>query len=254
MLFNRDFAQCRRAGPQKNLDTAVAKLDGISEEINNHLFRKGQRAMGFSSALIGSGMAFELSTLKNIYNKPGIIDNPACDREVDFEMMKKDIIIEYIDDAEVYDEKVAVKNVFENQRRRWMESQLIHLKLFFTEAPRKKNLHYWNKLFINLIPPRIFFIALFAVILIACIFQFFTHTNITGIRVRWWLLLFVMYISAMIIAIPARFANASTLSAFLYLPLIIISYIKAAFTMKVNRKEFVHTPKTFTENSGNTEK
>ena len=43
----------------KNIDTPMAKLDTVSEEINNHIFRKGHWAIGLSSALIGSGMAFE---------------------------------------------------------------------------------------------------------------------------------------------------------------------------------------------------
>ena len=118
----------------KNRNTPIATLDAISEEINNHLFRKAQRALGFSSSLIGSGMAFEFSSLKKVYNKPGILDNPACDREVDFEMMKNGIVVQYLDDAVVLDEKVSNRNVLEKQRRRWLESQILHLKLFFSKS------------------------------------------------------------------------------------------------------------------------
>jgi cellulose synthase/poly-beta-1,6-N-acetylglucosamine synthase-like glycosyltransferase len=240
----------------KNRDTPVAILDGISEEINNHLFRHAQRAMGFSSSLIGSGMAFDFLTLRRIYNKPGILDNPACDREVDFEMLKAGIIIEYLDDAVVLDEKVSRTDVFENQRRRWLESQLSHVKLFFSKKEHvpEKSRDYWNKLFINLIPPRIFFVGIFSLIFVMCILQFFTHSNITGIKIRWWALLFGGYLTAMIIAIPSRFLSFSTLNAFLYLPSILITYLRAAFTMKSGRKEFVHTPKSFTGNTGSTEK
>ena len=42
----------------KNTDTPVAMLDAATEEINNSIFRKGHCALGLSSALIGSGMAF----------------------------------------------------------------------------------------------------------------------------------------------------------------------------------------------------
>ena len=41
----------------KNRDTDTAILDAASEEINNSIFRRGHVALGFSSALIGSGMA-----------------------------------------------------------------------------------------------------------------------------------------------------------------------------------------------------
>lgn len=42
----------------KNQNTSWAVLDAASEEINNHIFRKGHRVLGLSSAIIGSGMAF----------------------------------------------------------------------------------------------------------------------------------------------------------------------------------------------------
>ena len=253
--FTQGYKCVRAHRSAKNFNSPIAILDGISEEINNHLFRKSQRALGLSSSLIGSGMAFEYSTLRRIYNKPGIVDNPACDREVDFEIMKAGIDIEYLDDAVVLDEKVASKNVFENQRRRWLESQASHLRLFFSknENVRNKTINYWNKLFINLIPPRIIFVGAFALIFVICCLQYITHSNITGIRIRWWVLLFVMYFISMLIAIPSRFLRLSTLSAFLYLPAVFFSYMRAVFTMKRGRKEFIHTPKSFTGKSGSTE-
>src|SRR5690606_24787283 len=94
--FNNGFNAVQGHRTAKNKNTPLATLDALSEEINNHLFRKAQRVLGFSCALIGSGMAFQFKKLKEIYNKPGIIDNPACDREVDFEIMKADITIEYL--------------------------------------------------------------------------------------------------------------------------------------------------------------
>jgi len=42
----------------------LALLDGISEEINNNIFRKGHQTLGLSSALIGSGMALIMSFLE----------------------------------------------------------------------------------------------------------------------------------------------------------------------------------------------
>ena len=50
-------AQAHRTG--KNLNTDISILDGISEEINNGIFRSGHNALGLSAALSGSGMAFE---------------------------------------------------------------------------------------------------------------------------------------------------------------------------------------------------
>lgn len=253
-VFQAGFKSAQAHRSAKNRNTPIAVLDALSEEINNHLFRRAQRVLGFSPSLIGSGMAFEFETLKRVYNKPGILDNPACDREVDFEMTKNGIAIEYLDDAILLDEKVSSRNVLEKQRRRWLESQMLHLKLFFSkdEHVTHKTKDYWNKLFINLIPPRIIFIALFLVIFLCCAIQYFFPVNLTGIQIFWWVVLFLAYCLSMIIAVPARFLTLSTLSAFLYLPIVLLTYIKAALTMRVKRKEFVHTPKSYTGGTDST--
>ena len=48
----------------KNVNNSFAILDAISEEINNLIFRKAHRVVGLSSALIGSGMAFDYKIFK----------------------------------------------------------------------------------------------------------------------------------------------------------------------------------------------
>lgn len=50
----------------ENLNTNIAVLNATSEEINNHLFRKAHTALGFSSALIGSGMMFDFEMFQEI--------------------------------------------------------------------------------------------------------------------------------------------------------------------------------------------
>lgn len=240
----------------KNSNTAIAVLDGISEEINNHLFRKAQNNLGLSASLIGSGMAFDFKKLKEIYNKPGIVDNPACDREVDFELMRANIPVVFLNDAHVFDEKVSTENVYENQRRRWIESQLMHIGLFFSPAGRRASgtKDFWNKLFINLMPPRSFFIFLLAFVLCFAIIEAVTGNNITHIPLACWLILFVLYVSAMLLAIPRKHYSAATMRALLHLPLILFALVKAVFTIRLGRKQFVHTPKSFTGNSETTEK
>lgn len=244
--------QCHRMA--KNTNTSMAILDAISEEINNHLFRKGQRALGFSAATIGSGMAFEFSKLRQVYNKPGILGNPACDREVDFEMMKDHIVVEYLDNAYVLDEKVAHKEVFQRQRTRWMESQLIHLKLFFSrkeQAPDKTK-DYWNKLFINLAPPRMIFLAVLSFMLLLSALETGLKKNITGISFTSWAALFCAYLLCLLLCIPARLFTFRSARAILHLPAVMFSFFKAALRLKTGRKEFVHTPKSYTGEAAST--
>ncbi|HZE84779.1 MAG TPA: glycosyltransferase family 2 protein, partial [Puia sp.] len=67
--------QCHRTAKNKN--NSVAILDALSEEMNNTIFRRGQRALGLSCALIGSGMAFQFDLLKEIFASPAIQDSPG---------------------------------------------------------------------------------------------------------------------------------------------------------------------------------
>jgi cellulose synthase/poly-beta-1,6-N-acetylglucosamine synthase-like glycosyltransferase len=247
-VFQKGFraAQCHRIAKNKN--TAVAVLDAMSEEINNNIFRKGQRALGFSSSTIGSGMAFEFKKLKEVYNKPGILGNPACDREVDFEIMKANICIEFIDDAYVLDEKVSNRAVYQRQRTRWLESQIIHLRLFFDkkEGAIQKTKDYWNRLFFNLAPPRLLFLLSYFIVFLVFVVEYFTKFSILYPSYMYWLIITGMFILVMIISVPKSLYSWSTVKALCYVPSLIFSMVKALFSMKVNRKEFLHTPKVHT--------
>ena len=246
--FQKGFRSVQSHRIAKNKNTPVAVLDAISEEINNHLFRRGLRAMGLSATVIGSGMAFEFSKLREIYNKPGILGNPACDREVDFEVMRAGIKIEFIEDAYVLDEKVSKREVFERQRTRWLESQVIHLKLFFSQFNRiKKGKEYYNKLFISLMPPRIIILLVFGLVFIIFLLQKATGYPILAPSYSWWLLITGIYITALLLSIPASHYSATTARSLIYVPVLMLAMVRALFKMKVSRKEFLHTPKAFND-------
>ncbi len=249
--FQKGFHAVQTHRTAKTRNTPVAILDAVSEEINNHMFRRGQRAAGFSSSTIGSGMAFEFKKIKEIYNKPGILGNPACDREVDFEIMKACICIEFIDDALVLDEKVGSNAVYERQRTRWLESQIIHLRLFFDKKSGRipKTRDYWNKLFNNLMPPRLISLTSFFLVFTIFLVEYFTGYSILYPSYGWWLGLMLVYLAVFPLSMPANLYNWSTFKAILHVPALIFSMVRALFKMKVSRKEFLHTPKAYTQDS-----
>ena len=57
----------------KNRNTNMAVLDGLSEEVNNSIFRKGHRVIGLSSALIGSGFITEFALLKTFLSSSSAV-------------------------------------------------------------------------------------------------------------------------------------------------------------------------------------
>ena len=60
----------------KNRDTTAALLASIFEEINNAIFRRGHINVGLSSALAGSGVAYDFAWFKiNVMKKPD--DSPV---------------------------------------------------------------------------------------------------------------------------------------------------------------------------------
>ncbi len=111
--------QCHRVA--KNLNTPIAFLDALSEEIANSMLRKGHRVLGLSSGLIGSGMAFDYTMFKRVMS--GIHATNGFDKDLEFALFKNNIEIEYADYILVYDEKVQSADVLQHQRTRWFAAQ-----------------------------------------------------------------------------------------------------------------------------------
>ena len=237
--------QCHRTA--KNQDTPVALLDAISEEININLFRRGPAVLGIAAAPIGSGMAFEFDLLRQIFSVEHILSNPGEDREIDMQLMKQEIFMHFIEDAYVYDEKVASSGVFEKQRVRWLEAQVNHLKRFFDPEMKNapKTLTYFCKFFQNLLLPRLLLIMVLALLFLVLVLQWFFSFRLLFPPAIYWLSMIAAYAFVLILSVPARFYALSTLKAVLKIPSLMLAMLRALLQMKAGRKEFLHTPKEF---------
>jgi len=237
--------QCHRTA--KNQQTSVALLDAISEEININLFRRGTAVIGVSAAPVGSGMAFSFPLLKQIFSVEHILNNPGEDREIDMQLMKQKVFMHFIDDAWVFDEKVANAGVFEKQRVRWLEAQINHIGRFsdadMKTAPRTTI--YWVKYLQNFLLPRLLFIMLLGILFALVLAQWVFKFNILTPEPNWWLLIMIMYAAALALSVPGRFYSTATLKAVIQIPVLMLSMIKAILKIKTGRQEFIHTPKTY---------
>jgi len=237
--------QCHRTA--KNQQTPVALLDAISEEININLFRRGAAVIGVSAAPVGSGMAFSFGLLKQIFSVEHILTNPGEDREIDMQLMKQRIFMHFIDDAWVFDEKVANAGVFEKQRVRWLEAQINHIRRF-SDADMKKAPRtgiYWVKYFHNFLLPRLLFIMLLGILFALLLAQWVFSFNILAPQPGWWLMIMIVYAAALAISVPGRFYSAATLKAVVQIPVLMLSMLRAILKIKTGRQEFIHTPKTY---------
>lgn len=221
----------------KNTDTGFAVLDAISEEINNHIFRKGARVLGLSSAIIGSGMAFEYGFFKKMMKDVHAIG--GFDKEIDLKMCRDGITIEYVNDAYCYDEKVQKAEVFQNQRRRWLSAQWVYFKRYFFDSfitlLSKGNIDYFNKAFHTFLPPRILLLGFMSIIFLISLF--FLPSTIAYA----WIILFLMVVLTFFLSIPFKFYSIATLKAIWLLPKGFFLMFLSLLKLKGANKQFLHT-------------
>lgn len=234
----------------KNRDTSFAILDAISEEINNTIFRKGHIAIGVSSALIGSGMAFDFKLYKSIMQD---IDTFADeDKELEIKLLRDWNKINYLNDAYVYDEKVSNSRVFVKQRSRWISSQIYYARTFFFKSVydlfANSNFDFFDKMLQLTLVPRILLLGISFIITVVSFFfnsEFFFYS---------WLIIFTSCVLALILSVPKIFYNRHTAKAILSLPYGFLMMGLAIFRIKLGHKRLSPTPHHTTATVGKKDK
>lgn len=228
----------------KNTNTALARLDAISEEINNHIFRKGHRILGLSAALIGSGMAFDYDLFIDLL--PWMEAVGGFDKELEFAVLKHRIKIEYVDDAIVLDEKVARSGSFVKQRRRWLAAQYYYLRRnmkFAIPAILRGNFDFFDKFIQMLLPSRVLMLGItFLLFMYNFYFEYIDPANaVFGVGALEWAIVFGGTLLAMVIAVPSVFWDRKTLRAVLAVPRAFVLMLLALLRIKGANKKFLHT-------------
>lgn len=222
----------------KNQDTPMALLDTISEAINNHIFRKGHRMLGLSSAIIGSAMGLEFQLYKSVMAKITAIG--GFDKEMELSLLKDRITIDYAETAIVYDEKVQKTEVFEKQRKRWLSAQLNYLRKHalsgIVQLITKGNIDYFDKVFQMAIIPRVMLLALLPVSFVVSLLPGGAPSPL------YWLAIWVTGYFSILLAVPGKYYNRRLLNALAKLPEGIFSTFKILFKLKGANKSFIHTP------------
>lgn len=218
----------------KNLNTSMAILDGAIEEMNNTIFRKGHVSIGYSSALIGSGMVFEYKWFaENIF----LTHSAGEDKELEEMLLRKKINIHYADHIIVQDEKIQRKEALGNQRKRWIATQFFLAKLMWKNVPQaimQRNTDYMIKAIQSIILPRsILMTFTFICCLLSSILPILSC-------IKWWSMLIILLI-ALYTAIPKSYLNKKLYQAFKEIPFFIYTMIVNLFRSKGASKKFIHT-------------
>ena len=244
-IFELDCIAVQGHRTAKNTNTSLAILDAVSEEINNHIFRKGHRVLGLSSAIIGSGMAFKYGFFKSMMLSVKAIG--GFDKEIELKLLKEGHRILYLDDAYVYDEKVQKADVFSNQRRRWLSAQLHYFRQDFLLSVKhlitKGNLDYFDKAMQFIQPPRILLLG--AVLLLGSLFLVLNYSlNNNLIYNQLWITVIVGCIASFMFSIPGSFYNLNTFRAVASLPKGMFLMFGSLLKIKGANKKFIHTKHT----------
>ncbi|WP_299361831.1 glycosyltransferase family 2 protein [Winogradskyella sp.] len=227
----------------KNLNTPFAILDAASEEINNHVYRRGHSAFGLSSGLIGSGMGFEYQLFKSIMKKITAVG--GFDKELEFELAKKNITIEYLQYTVVLDEKVQKSSGFSKQRRRWLATQFVYLKKYyktgFRELFSNGNINFFDKVFQMIVPPRILLLGITAITTLVYGLLDFGFNIETYVSSHLWLVNLTLLVVAFVLALPRSFYNMATLKAMVSIPSAFLRMFYLLFNLKGANTKFIHT-------------
>lgn len=235
--------QAHRTG--KNLTTNISILDGISEEINNGIFRSGHNALGLSAALSGSGMAFDADWFQRNVQ---FLETAGEDKELEVLLLQQRIHTTYLPQIPIYDEKTQKKEAISNQRKRWIAAQFGILRSSFLSLPKalcQGNIDYCDKIIQWMLPPRLIQLAsVFGLTFIITIIGIYLSLQGTGhewtIAVKWWILS-AAQVAAMILPIPGHLFNKQLGKAILRIPMLALTTIGNLFRLKGAYKKFIHT-------------
>ena len=224
--------QCHRCA--KNSDNDIAVLDGISEEINNTIFRMAHNSVGLSSALIGSGMCLDYQWFSvNVRH----LSTAGEDRELEELLLRQRIHIHYAANIPVFDEKVSNRDNFQRQRLRWMTAQvqsLLRMLPYVPQALMTGNIDYIDKTIQQALVPRSMLIVLTFVLAVVVTLL----APVWG--VKWWLL-FLFIGLALYVSTPRQLRSHTLLGKLASLPPLVGTMLLNI--LKIDRKntDFQHT-------------
>lgn len=206
----------------ENLTTSTAILSAAGEEINNNIFRKGHTKLGFSSALLGSGMAFDFEMFHRI--APALKGSDLA-KAVEVRLLEENIYTEYIQEIICYSKKQENAEGYSRERQRWLSAQynstflaLKHLPLAFLQG----KWDYCNKLFQWLLPSR--FLLIVCIVTATIIITILDWT----LSFKWYILLLLIIIT-FLMALPEGEINKRFKHAVWALPILIFASIFSHF-------------------------
>ena len=224
----------------KNKNNSLSILDGLSEEINNSIFRKGGNVLGLSSPISGSGMAYQYQLFKEILESESALG--GFDKMLQVRIIERRVKIRFCENAYVFDEKTDDQKAFKNQRKRWLNSHFSYFTRFAGNGLKglfTLNLDLFNlAIFIHGLLPRSFNTLLIGLFLVIAM----VTPDVRFLEFQNWAFIFVAFLLANLIAIPKEYLNMKLLKAIGSIPITFFNLFLALLKIKESNKSFIHTP------------
>ena len=166
----------------RNRDTTAALFASIFEEINNAIFRRGHINLGLSSALAGSGIAYDYVWFKTNVMKTR---TSGEDKELEALLLRHEIFIDYFDNIYVYGEKKRTTAKLNQQHGRWASEQFqnfIRNIKFLPGAIFRKQYDLADKIIQWMLVPRTTMMVI--ILLMSLVLPFIYMTLV----IKWWII------------------------------------------------------------------
>ena len=214
----------------RNRDTSSARLSTIFNEINNAIFRRAHINIGLSSALAGSGVAYDFNWFKTNIMK---VRSVAEDKELEAMLMHQRYYIDYFDNIYIYNEQKREVTEFNKQRGRWITEQIRSLFKNIRYLPLaifNKQYDWADKILQWMLLPRSIMFAIVFVMSLTLPFIYFT------LAIKWWIVGAIWGFS-LAIATPNELVDKNWDKDFITLPIVTFMIISKRIVRLISRKK-----------------
>lgn len=192
--------------------------------------------MGMSSALAGSGMAFEFNWFKDNIMKA---KTAWEDKELEAMLIRQHIFVDYFDHIFLFDEKTRQTGDFNRQRKRWIFTQFHSVMKNFRFLPSaiiNKQYDLVDKIVQWMLVPRTVMMGIIVVMGIVLPFIYLT------LAIKWWVIAaWILFIFAL--ATPDYLVDKRWERAFFKVPFIMLKSLLNLTILAGNKKRFINKNK-----------
>lgn len=232
--FQKGFKVVQTNMFSKNIDSNFAKLDSLGHTYHNFLERQVKMEMGFTSSILGLGLAIDMDIYREVAFKNEL---GGFDKKLQIHLTESVPMIAFGKDAIVYDEKVENAAAFEKQRTRWIFTYFEYFKENFSFLMRSVSCFNFGRILLGfsmMRPPM--FLTIF--LSVCCMIISFWVYPLSG----WiWICIFALYTLNFMLIIATQSQQKGIFKALFLIPAMIFRQFKSLLRIGRAKKAFLKT-------------